>query len=105
MKEINPNLIFDIKTNHEFEDLAFKIFDYQIRKNDIYRKYATLILKGKKPKKICEIPFLPISFFKSQKIISDKKQSQIIFKSSGTEGIKSSHHIADLIVYRNELVT
>ena len=51
MTKINPNLIFDIKTNHEFEDLAFKIFDYQIRKNDIYRKYATLILKDKKPKK------------------------------------------------------
>ena len=101
MKEINPNLIFDIKTNHEFEDLAFKIFDYQIRKNDIYRKYATLILKGKKPKKIFEIPFLPISFFKSQKIISDKKQSQIIFKSSGTEGIRSSHYIADLNLYES----
>lgn len=101
MKKINPNLIFDIKTNHEFEDLAFKIFDYQIRKNDIYRKYATLILKGKSPKKICEIPFLPISFFKSQKIISDKKQSQIIFKSSGTEGIRSSHYIADLNLYES----
>ena len=101
MKKINPNLIFDIKTNHEFEDLAFKIFDYQIRKNDIYRKYSTLILKGKKPKKICEIPFLPISFFKSQKIISDKKQSQIIFKSSGTEGIRSSHYIADLNLYKS----
>ena len=101
MKKINPNLIFDIKTNHEFEDLAFKIFDYQIRKNDIYRKYSTLILKNKKPKKICEIPFLPISFFKSQKIISDKKQSQIIFKSSGTEGMRSSHHIADLNLYES----
>ena len=101
MKKINPNLIFNIKTNHEFEDLAFKIFDYQIRKNDIYRKYATLILKGKSPKKICEIPFLPISFFKSQKIISDKKQSQIIFKSSGTEGIRSSHYIADLNLYKS----
>ena len=101
MKKINPNLIFNIKTNHEFEDLAFKIFDYQIRKNDIYRKYATLILKGKSPKKICEIPFLPISFFKSQKIISDKKESQIIFKSSGTEGIRSSHYIADLNLYES----
>ena len=101
MTKINPNLIFDVKTNHEFEDLAFKIFDYQIRKNDIYRKYATLILKGKKPKKIFEIPFLPISFFKSQKIISDKKQSQIIFKSSGTEGIRSIHYIADLNLYES----
>ena len=101
MTKINPNLIFNIKTNHEFEDLAFKIFDYQIRKNDIYRKYATLILKGKSPKKICEIPFLPISFFKSQKIISDKKESQIIFKSSGTEGIRSSHYIADLNLYES----
>jgi len=101
MKKINSDLIFNIKTKNEFEDLAFKFFHYQIRENDIYSKYATLILKGKNPKRLNEIPFLPISFFKSQKIISKEKQTEIIFKSSGTKGLKSSHHIADLNLYES----
>ena len=52
MEKIDSNLIFNIDTNHEFEDLSFKIFNYQINNNEIYRKYASLILKDKIPKKI-----------------------------------------------------
>ena len=101
MKKINSDLIFNIKSKNEFEDLAFKFFRYQIRENDIYSKYAKLILKGKKPKRLNEIPFLPISFFKSQKVISKEKKTEITFKSSGTKGLKSSHHIADLNLYES----
>jgi len=101
MEKINSDLIFNIKTKSEFEDLAFKFFHYQIKENDIYSKYATLILKGQKPKKLNEIPFLPISFFKSQKIISKERQAEIIFKSSGTKGPRSNHYIADLNLYES----
>ena len=51
MEKIDSNLIFNINTNLEFEALSFKIFDYQINNNEIYRKYASLILKDKIPKK------------------------------------------------------
>ncbi len=101
MEKIDSNLIFNIQSNTEFEDLAFKIFDYQFTHNKIYKKYASLILKGKTPKKIIDIPFLPINFFKSDKVIISKKQSQITFKSSGTQGIRSNHHIADLDLYKS----
>ena len=96
MEKIDPDLIFNINTNHEFEALSFKIFDYQINNNEIYKKYASLILKDKMPNKITEIPFLPINFVKSEQIITNKLQAQITFKSSGTQGLRSNHHIADL---------
>ena len=68
MNPIDPNIIFKIKNNNEFENLALKIFEYQIKNNKTYKKYASLVLKGKQPKSVQEIPFLPISFFKSEKI-------------------------------------
>ena len=51
MKNINTNLIFKISSNAEFEDLAYKIFEYQFQNNEIYNKYASLILKEKHHKK------------------------------------------------------
>ena len=45
MKNINTNSIFKISSNAEFEDLAYKIFEYQFQNNEIYNKYASLILK------------------------------------------------------------
>ena len=104
MEKIDSNLIFNINTNHEFEALSFKIFDYQINNNEIYRKYASLILKDKIPNKITEIPFLPINFFKSEQIITNKLQAQITFKSSGTQGLRSNHHIADLDLYKSSFM-
>jgi hypothetical protein len=41
--------------------------------NPIYAPYAALILKGKIPTNIYEIPFLPIEFFKNQQIICQGK--------------------------------
>ena len=104
MEKIDSNLIFNINTNREFEALSFKIFDYQINNNKIYRKYASLILKEKMPKKVTEIPFLPINFFKSEQIITNKLQAQITFKSSGTHGLRSNHHIADLDLYKSSFI-
>ena len=68
MKNLNTNSIFKISSNAEFEDLAYKIFEYQFQNNEIYNKYASLILKEKTPQKINQIPFLPISFFKTEEI-------------------------------------
>lgn len=100
MKNINTNSIFKISSNAEFEDLAYKIFEYQFQNNEIYNKYASLILKEKTPQKINQIPFLPISFFKTEEIICKNKKAKQIFKSSGTEGERSNHFIADIELYK-----
>jgi len=93
--------IFHIQNNAQFEEIALKMFNYQIEKNPIYAAYATLILKGKNPKNIFEIPFLPISFFKTEQIICQGRPVEKVFLSSGTTGNQSKHLVSDISLYRN----
>ena len=92
--------IFDIKNDAEFEMLALSIFDYQMESNSIYAPYAALILKGKAPNNIFEIPFLPISFFKTEQIICQGRAVEEVFLSSGTTGDQSKHLVSDILLYR-----
>ena len=92
-------LIFNIKSNSEFEKLCLKIFDFQFKNNLVYREYAKIILKQKNPKNINEIPFLPIEFFKTEQIICKGQKIEEIFLSSGTTKIQSKHLISDLKIY------
>ena len=92
--------IFDIKNDAEFEMLALSIFDYQMESNSIYAPYAALILKGKAPNNIFEIPFLPISFFKTEQIICQGRAVEEVFLSSRTSGDQSKHLVSDISLYR-----
>jgi len=92
--------IFDIKNDSDFEELALSIFDYQMESNSIYAPYAALILKGKAPNNIFEIPFLPISFFKTEQIICQGRAVEEVFLSSGTSGDQSKHLVSDISLYR-----
>ena len=92
--------IFDIKNDSDFEVLALSIFDYQMESNSIYAPYAALILKGKAPNNIFEIPFLPISFFKTEQIICQGRAVEEVFLSSGTSGDQSKHLVSDISLYR-----
>ena len=69
--------------------------------NPIYSAYAQIILKGEIPKKIEEIPFLPIDFFKTEQIICVTQKIEEIFLSSGTKGNQSKHLVSDLSIYEN----
>ena len=98
--------IFNIKTQQDFIDLTFDIFNYQYNHNNIYRKYVQLI--GYKPSlvtNINDIPFLPIEFFKKNKIITGKDKEKVIFLSSGTTGVvQSKHYITDLKIYKTSFI-
>jgi len=49
---------------------------------------------------VAEIPFLPISFFKTHEVLSDENIPQQIFSSSGTTGmVQSRHLVTDLSLY------
>jgi hypothetical protein len=48
-----------------------------------------------------DIPFLPVRFFKTEKIYSSNREPEVIFTSSGTSGMDVSRHfVADASVYR-----
>lgn len=99
--------IFSIENEEDFERIALQIFQYQSVENETYKNY--LLLLGKKAETIrhtAEIPFLPISFFKSNKIISgDNPTSSLYFESSGTtQNSLSRHYVPDPEVYRHSLI-
>jgi phenylacetate-coenzyme A ligase PaaK-like adenylate-forming protein len=94
------NKIMAINSESDFEEMSIKLFDYQMENNPIYAPYAALILKGKIPTNIYEIPFLPIEFFKNQQIICQGKGVEEVFLSSGTTGEQSKHLVADLSLYK-----
>lgn len=93
--------IFDINSEEEFEELAIEIFQYQYVNNKVYRRFCNLLGVSKTSVKHCaEIPFLPIDFFKKEKVLSTTTEIQKLFTSSGTTGnTTSKHYITDLKIY------
>jgi len=100
---INTNDIFNIKSNSEFEDMTFRIFKHQFKNNRVYRSFCDLLYKTPSDiSKIEDIPFLPIQFFKSHHVVSNKNSVEQIFTSSGTTGsVISKHHVTDLNIYES----
>ena len=92
--------VFDIKSEEDFKKICFEIFKYQVDYNPIYSAYCEIILKGKNPNKLTDIPFLPISFFKEEQIICKGQKIEEIFFSSGTTGNQSKHLVSDLSIYK-----
>ncbi len=91
-----------------FDEIALTIFRYQYYNNEIYNKYCTAIkISPLNVNSITEIPYLPISFFKSHIVITGKvKQNSIVFESSGTTAdIPSKHYINDESLYENTLIS
>ena len=95
------NKMFDIKNYQEFEKQCVQLFEFQMDNNPVYSTYAEIILKGRTPRNIKEIPFLPIEFFKSEQIICQGHKIEEIFLSSGTTGDQSKHLVSDLSIYES----
>src|SRR6056300_68635 len=95
-------MTIDLKSSTNFNVEALKIFNYQYNNNKVYNKYCNL-LKITNVSKVQEIPFLPIQFFKSHKVICGTNYTHV-FKSSGTKGIRSKHYISDINLYVKSFV-
>jgi phenylacetate-coenzyme A ligase PaaK-like adenylate-forming protein len=91
----------NISNEKEFSSCALALFEYQFEHNKVYRSYCDLInVNPSDVKKISEIPFLPIQFFKSHLVTSNNSSPKKYFESSGTTGqICSKHYVFDLSLY------
>lgn len=103
---MNSNLetqIFQIKNITQFEELALKIFKIQSKNITVYNKYIEYLgVNINNINHVNEIPFLPIDFFKTHKIIADNSKHEQIFTSSGTTGLSTSkHYVSDISLYKN----
>lgn len=106
MQEIDVNDIFSIKNESDFESVALLVFKYQAKFNPVYKKYLNILKKDvSKIKSTIDIPFLPIDFFKTHRIITETKNPEKTFFSSGTTGmVRSNHFITDLSVYKKSFI-
>lgn len=93
--------IFSIRNEEEFSKAALNIFRHQAANCLPYGQFiANLNIDPEQVKDVQHIPYLPISFFKSHKIVSNTDEEEIIFSSSGTTGmVQSRHFVTDLKLY------
>ncbi len=98
--------IFEINNVRSFNELALEIFRYQAKYNAVYRAFIEkLSIRPEKVIRVKEIPFLPVSFFKTHFVITGNFQPEIIFSSSGTTGAATSrHYVKDLQLYQESLL-
>lgn len=99
---MDPSAIFNIQSEEDFNEVALMVFGFQYRNNKTYQEFCNHL--GRTPKEVTlleQIPFLPIEFFKSRKVVCDSDFHDIIFTSSGTTGtVTSKHYVTDLSLYQ-----
>lgn len=85
----------------QFPDWALMAFHYQYQQNAVYRAWCQALRI--EPEAVTDwqsIPYLPISFFKTQQVVSGSFRVERTFRSSGTTASQSSRHaISDTAVY------
>lgn len=76
----------------QFLETSKIIFNWQLQHNAVYKQWVTL-------NKSSAIPFLPISFFKTQDVFIGEKPMHLFESSGTTQDVKSHHWVQDLSLY------
>lgn len=94
------NNIFSV-TDQVFQDRALQLFRFQYANNTVYQNWVdALHVEVEMVRQISQIPFLPVSFFKSGKVACGDFKAEIIFESSGTTGsVNSKHFVKNKSIY------
>jgi hypothetical protein len=89
-----------------FEQVCLEVFSFQYSHNLLYKKFCDLQKTSPATiDSVNKIPFLPISFFKSHKVVTTNFDEDFYFESSGTTGsINSRHYIKDLNLYEQSFI-
>jgi hypothetical protein len=95
--------IFSIGNEEQFVDIALQVFSFQAENCAVYKEFINnLGIEISAVKAIRQIPFLPVSFFKTHDILSAKKLAGGIFTSSGTTGMINSRHLVTDVSWYEE---
>lgn len=92
--------IYQLNDN-TFQDIALEVFQFQAEYNPVYRDFLrNLGVSAGRITQLNDIPFLPVSLFKSHTIQTGNWTPTEFFQSSGTTGmIPSRHAVADVNFY------
>ena len=86
--------VFSINNSEDFDQVTLQIFRHQAKNCNVYRQFISgLRIDADKITSVEQIPFLPIEFFKSHRILSTDAAVQLAFTSSGTTGMVTSRHL------------
>ena len=98
---IKSDDIFSVKAA-EFNSLSLQVFRFQYQQNLVYQQFCkTLGTDVESIEHIRQIPFLPISFFKTHAITTTAFEPEIIFESSGTTQMtRSLHRVKAINIYQ-----
>jgi phenylacetate-coenzyme A ligase PaaK-like adenylate-forming protein len=98
--------VFSITNEKEFEQIALAVFQFQYEHNSVYRAYCTTLRKTPETvQTVRQVPFLPISFFKTHTVKAGVFDEEVIFKSSGTTGTATScHFVKSTSVYEESFL-
>jgi hypothetical protein len=90
----------------DFKSRTLEIFRYQYLENPLYRNFANRFQANPESvKELNQIPFLPVSFFKSDPIQTGNFVPEIIFTSSSTTGqVPARHFVRQSGLYRESFV-
>ncbi len=93
-------------TPSSFNDLALEVFRSKKRNIIHYRQFIEILhIQPQNITNLHQIPFLPISFFKTHQVQTGNWAPQIIFTSSGTTGqTPSQHFVRDINWYNRNTV-
>ncbi len=99
--------VFNIHNEKDFHHIALEVFHFQRAQNQLYRSYCEALgIKPEQVRELSQIPFLPISFFKSHKVVTTDFNPELDFTSSGTTGETTSHHyIKEAAIYQESFFT
>jgi hypothetical protein len=91
--------------NANFEEKALQAFRYQYDSCEIYRQFCKGIRVEKETvASLTQIPFLPISFFKTHEVVATPTSQDFFFESSGTSGMTTSkHYVSDINLYHQSI--
>ena len=94
--------VLSLSSTNDFEQLALEVFNFQAKENPVYASYLKALgTNTKDVKDLWQIPFLPIEFFKTHKVLCKQAEPVMVFESSGTTGTKTSrHYVADPEFYK-----
>lgn len=99
------NNLFD-ENVRGFEAHTMAVFEYQYRHNKVYRSFCDAL--GWKLNEAIQpenLPFLPISFFKSHPVVCSGTEPALYFESSGTgNSIQSKHFVVEPKVYEQSFL-
>lgn len=95
-----------VVTPANFEAYALEVFRCQQEHCTIYREFIQAAGRDIRTiNTIRDIPFLPISFFKTHQVVSGNFSPQAVFESSGTTTTQNSKHLVrDTALYRQSFL-